>query len=94
VKESKVEDFFVEQRKRGGEVRKVKWLGRAHAPDRLALLPGKHFYAELKAPGKSARAGQQREHMRMRFAGCKVYVLDTIEAIKNLFYHLDREVWP
>lgn len=67
----------------GGETRKVKWEGRAHAPDRLVLLyrHGRAEWIETKAPGKDARAGQQREHDRMRRAGCVVHVLDTEEKI-------------
>lgn len=52
----------------GGEVRKVKWIGRVGAPDRLVMLPprcprlvdGKvidhngPIWVELKAPGKAA----------------------------------------
>lgn len=69
----------------GGEVRCVKWLGRAHAPDDLLLLPGRHVYVESKRPGKEGRAGQLREHERMRAAGCEVLLLDTIEKIDEAF---------
>lgn len=38
--EAKVEDFLVKRVKAlGGEVRKVKWVGRKSAPDRLVMLP-------------------------------------------------------
>jgi hypothetical protein len=38
--ESAVEDYLVERVKQlGGEVRKVVWLGRQSAPDRLVMLP-------------------------------------------------------
>lgn len=89
--ERHVEDYFVACVKtRGGDVRKVKWIGRKHAPDRLALLPGQHFYAELKRPGKGARDGQQREHQRMRAAGCRVYVLNDLNIVKGFFHTLDN----
>lgn len=40
MKESDVEDYLVERVKElGGEVRKVKWIGRNGAPDRLVMLP-------------------------------------------------------
>lgn len=69
----------------GGEVRKVRWEGRAHAPDYLVLLyrHGRAEWIETKAPGETARAGQQREHDRMRRAGCVVHVLDTEERIEE-----------
>lgn len=40
MRESDVEDYFVQRvAECGGEVRKVKWLGRNKAPDRVAMLP-------------------------------------------------------
>lgn len=52
----------------GGECRKVKWIGRNSAPDRIVMLPscavfdergmtleaGKTIWVELKAPGRAA----------------------------------------
>lgn len=50
----------------GGEVRKVNWVGRAGAPDRLVMLPSRNtpgavwvtqyrsYWVELKAPSGSA----------------------------------------
>lgn len=82
-------------RELGGEVRKVVWPGRRHAPDRLVLLPKRplqrgewqpprgpaHPLVELKRPGEKPRAGQLREHERLRAAGFEVVVLDSKEAI-------------
>jgi hypothetical protein len=40
VRESTIERHLVERVKAlGGEVRKVKWIGRRGAPDRLVMLP-------------------------------------------------------
>lgn len=40
--ESEIETYLVERVKAaGGEVRKVKWIGRHGAPDRLVLLPAR-----------------------------------------------------
>lgn len=40
AEEAKIEKYLVKQVKTlGGEVRKVKWLGRRGAPDRLVMLP-------------------------------------------------------
>lgn len=66
----------------GGEVRKVQWPGRRHAPDRLVLLPDRMAaFVELKRPGDKPRAGQLREHDRLRKACLVVVVFDTKEAI-------------
>lgn len=71
----------------GGEVRAVAWLGRRHAPDVLVLLPQRptttagwylgprNDWVECKAPDGRLRPGQQREHERMRAAGCVVHVI-------------------
>lgn len=77
----------------GGEVRAVKWLNRAHAPDVLVLwLAGVpplcatisgHPLVEAKRPKKDARAGQVREHDRLRAAGFEVVVLDSHAAIDD-----------
>lgn len=48
-RESEVEQYLVDRVKAlGGEVRKVKWLGRDGAPDRLVMLP------ELAAGGMNS----------------------------------------
>lgn len=65
----------------GGEVRRVRWIGRNNAPDKLVLLPGWHFFVEEKRPGKDATEAQAREHGRLWRSGVAVYVLDTPEAI-------------
>jgi len=44
--ESNVEDYLVKRvTALGGEVRKVKWIGRKSAPDRLVMLPKVHHAA-------------------------------------------------
>lgn len=83
MREAKVESHL---RKRwlaiGGEVRKVRWLCRRGAPDRLLMLPdGRLWWVELKAPNKDAEDHQAREHTRLWKMGQKVLVLDSIEAV-------------
>ena len=83
----------------GGEVRKVKWIGRRGAPDRLVMLPGswgttsaggsfwvapRTVWVELKAPGKKAEPHQLREHKRMQAMGQRVEVIDSFEGVDNL----------
>ena len=76
-----------------GEIRKVKWINRHGAPDRLVLLPAvdtmgpagtipaKQLWVELKATGKEVEAHQQREHDRMRAFGLCVEVVDSFERV-------------
>lgn len=53
--EATVEDHLVERVKEiGGEVRKVKWIGRRHAPDRVVMLPSRF---SPKWDGKSLGPG-------------------------------------
>ena len=66
LKERDVEKYLVERVKAlGGEVRKVKWVGRDGAPDRVVMLPhdrrlsgqpAQHLpiWIELKKPGGAA----------------------------------------
>lgn len=64
----------------GGEVRKLQWIGRRGAPDRVAFLGGAHFI-ELKRPGETPEPHQEREHRRLRNCGASVFVLDCYEAV-------------
>lgn len=65
----------------GGEVRKVIWAGRKHAPDYRVMLPGRSCWVETKSPTGTANAGQLREHARMRGLGESVLVLYTTEEV-------------
>jgi hypothetical protein len=80
-----VEQYLVERVKAlGGECRKVQWLGRKGAPDRLVLLPACTIWVELKAPGEKARPHQTREHERMRALGQCVVVIDSFEDVDSI----------
>ncbi|MEY2655319.1 MAG: hypothetical protein RLZZ524_2347 [Pseudomonadota bacterium] len=80
----------------GGEVRKVKWIGRRGAPDRVLLMgyrrvnrdgfteEGNTTWIELKAPGVKPEPYQLREHARMRRMGQRVVVIDSIEGVEEL----------
>lgn len=82
VRESKIERHLeTEVSRLGGTTRKLAYQGRKGAPDRLVLLPGRMFMVELKAPGKTARIEQEREHALLRRSGISVKTLDTIEAV-------------
>lgn len=91
MRESTIERHLVRRVKEaGGEVRKVHWLGRRGAPDRLVMLPMRAadkptcIWVELKAPGKKPEPHQRREHARMRELGQWVEVIDSIEAVEAL----------
>lgn len=91
MRESTIEKYLVKRaRELGGEVRKVKWLGRNGAPDRLVMLPPRDreenptIWVELKATGKVAEPHQLREHKRMRAMGQRVLVIDSIEGVEAL----------
>lgn len=77
--ERDVEAYLVKRVKElGGEVRKVKWIGRRGAPDRLVMLPngrvfavderghGRTTWVELKRPGLAAafpkNAHERQQH--------------------------------
>jgi len=86
VRESQVEKYLVKKTKEhGGEIRKVQWVGRRGAPDRLVMLPGHTVWVELKAPGKKAQPHQEREHKRLRAMGQRVEVIDSTDGIDQLF---------
>lgn len=84
MRERDIERHLVRRvRERGGEVRKVRWIGRRGAPDRLVMLPHRDgtIWVELKATGKVPEPHQLREHERMRAMGQRVEVIDSIEKV-------------
>ncbi len=101
MRESEIEKHLVKRVKElGGEVRKVQWIGRRGAPDRLVMVPrvllssSKGWvpdpktvtttWIELKAPGVKPEAHQVREHERMRAMGQRVVVIDSIQGVEEL----------
>lgn len=93
MRESAIEKHLVKRVKElGGEVRKVQWVGRRSAPDRLVMLPTRWptshrprtIWVELKATGEKPRPSQLREHDRMRKMGQLVVVIDSIESVEEL----------
>lgn len=95
MRERDIERHLVKRvKEQGGEVRKVTWIGRRGAPDRLVMLPSEYpafmqqkghtIWVELKAPGVEPESYQLREHARMRALGQRVEVIDSIEAVESL----------
>lgn len=82
VLECDVENALVRRVKAlGGMAEKFTSPGRRSVPDRLVTLPdGKIVFVELKRPGQKPTAKQQLDHDRRRALGCKVVVIDTVEA--------------
>ena len=84
--ESKLETYLKERvAELKGETRKVKWIGRRGAPDRLVWIPGWLWprFPEMKSPGKPLEDHQVREHKRLRKMGVQCYKLDSIEDIER-----------
>ena len=77
--ESPIEIFVVDRAESDGWFcRKVKWVGRVSAPDRLFAKDGRLVWMEFKRPGADPRASQAAEIKRMRDAGMEVHVVDSI----------------
>lgn len=62
----------------GWLVRKVKWVGRRAAPDKLYAKAGRFILIEFKRTGKAPTTQQEREHARLREAGFEVHACDSI----------------
>ena len=88
--EGAIEAYLVDQVKAlGGEVRKVQWIGRKGAPDRLIWWDFPHVaFIEVKAPGVGIdhRSLQGREIARMRRDGWPVYVVNSREQVDRVVY--------
>lgn len=79
----------------GGLTRKLAWIGRASAPDRVVMLPEmfgpRLIWVEVKNPetiktfpADARERAQYREHERMRDYGQRVEVVGTIEGVEEL----------
>ena len=53
--------------------RKLQWIGRRNAPDRVFGFNGRTIFVEFKRPGERLRVGQDKEIDRMRAAGMEAY---------------------
>ncbi len=70
---------------RGGICPKFTSPGFDGMPDRLVLLPDNHIgFVEVKAKGEKPRPLQLARHRLIQSLGCKVYVLDDAEQIKEI----------
>ena len=72
-------------KKRGGICPKFVSPGFDGMPDRIVLLPGRHFgLVEVKAPGEKPRALQVSRHRLLKKLGFHTYILDGIEQIGGI----------
>lgn len=84
MRESQIEKYLCDEvNKRKGEIRKVKWIGRHGAPDRMCWVPGWVYpkMAELKPPGELLEEHQRREHKRLNKMGIETFKLDSFEDV-------------
>lgn len=69
----------------GLEQRKLAWVGRRDAPDRIfwgdGVLP---FVIEFKAPGEEPRRGQLLELLSLQRSGIKTYAVDALDRGKEI----------
>lgn len=62
----------------GWEHRKVAWMGRRGAADRVFFGFGRCVWIEFKAPGKAVIGQQGREYQKLKALYSEVYVCDSI----------------
>lgn len=83
--ESKIENYLRRRvAETGGQIRKVRWIGRTGCPDEYAWWSeGRHAWVECKAEGEEVdwRSIQGREVQRMRDAGLPVYVVSSRDEV-------------
>ena len=86
MREKQVEQKLVRAVKaRGGICPKFVSPGFDGMPDRIVLLPGRHFgFVEVKAPGERPRPLQVSRHRLLMKLGFRVYVLDDPEQIGGI----------
>lgn len=86
MRESVIEKDVCEfARSKGYLVRKLKYIGRHGAPDRLFIGHGEAIFVEFKATDKGPELHQKREATRYKKRGVKVHVIDNIEDGRALF---------
>ncbi len=87
MRESRIEAQLVKQvRAAGGLALKLVSPGWAGIPDRLVLFPGgRLLFVECKAPGQKPRPLQQKRAAQLQALGFRVFVVDAVEAIQEVF---------
>ena len=65
--------------KQGWGVRKIQWIGRKSAPDRMFFKAGRIVFIEFKRPGEEPRQDQAREIKRLLDQKLEAYAIDSKE---------------
>ena len=88
MRESQVEAYLVKRVKEaGGTTRKLRWLCRNGAPDRVVMFKGGTLvFVEVKRPGGRVRLEQKLEHDDLRAMGQQVMIVETLEAVDELIH--------
>lgn len=87
--ESKIEDYLIDCcKKQSMLLRKVQWIGRRAAPDRIIISAGQVVFVELKKHGEKLKAHQAREIERLRSEDANVAVIDSKEKIDTLLENI------
>ena len=68
----------------GYEVRKVQWIGRRGAMDRVFFGHGKCIWIEFKAPGEEPEGQQAREIRRLKKRYPHIHVCDNVADALNI----------
>lgn len=58
-------------------------------PDRLVLLRGRAYFAELKTAGKRARPDQLVVHRKLEKLGFKVSVIDSTDGVNHFLNEIN-----
>jgi len=90
MRESHIEKELCKRAKKMGAIPyKFTSPGRVSVPDRLIIAPsGRMAFVEVKAPGKKPTPMQEREHLKIRALGHKVYILDNLDQIDDILNEL------
>lgn len=73
-----------------------KFTSPAHrsSPDRIFAKRGVVVFVEFKRAGQKPTPLQAHEHVVMRGFGLLVFVIDSVEGLKDLLSLYDSEGWP
>ena len=85
--ERQIEKRLRERAKAAGGMA-IKWVAPSFSgvPDRIVFLPGgRIIFAELKRPGQRPTPLQSRIHQMLTDLGADVRVVDSLEAVDELF---------
>lgn len=90
--EGKIENYLRRRvKEEGGEIRKLRWIGRQGAPDNMFWFSeGRLAFVECKAPGEVVdwRSQQGREIRRMHDDGLDVYVVSSFEQVDDMIHRV------